>query len=91
MGGPATEVLVESLLQRGTAADVREAEAAIDGLAAVPTDKGAVLLELHILRLRALLARALGNQSGYEHMVNRYRARARELGFEGHMAIAATM
>jgi hypothetical protein len=91
MGGPATEVLVESLLQRGTAADVREAEAAIDGLAAVPTDKGAVLLELPILRLRALLARALGNQSGYEHMVNRYRTRARELGFEGHMAIAATM
>jgi class 3 adenylate cyclase len=91
MGGPATEVLVESLLQRGTAADAREAEAAIDGLAVVPTDKGAVLLELPILRLRALLARALGNQSGYEHMVNRYRARASDLGFEGHMAIAATM
>jgi hypothetical protein len=89
--GPATEVLVESLLLRGTARDVREAEAAIEGLATTPIDKGVVLLELPVLRLRALLAHALGNQGGYKHMVNRYRTRARELGFEGHIAVAATM
>ena len=41
--GPATTVLVESLLARGADGDLQAAQAAIDRLAAVPTDPGFVL------------------------------------------------
>ena len=51
--GEATRVLVESLLQRATSADLKEAQAAIDRLAAEPTDPGFVLFEVPLLRLRA--------------------------------------
>ena len=44
--GVATTVLVESLLLRGADGDIAEAQAAIDRLAAVPTDPGYVLHEL---------------------------------------------
>ena len=56
--GPATTVLVEALLRRGTYVDLREGQAAIDRLGAVPTDPGFVLHEVWLLRLHALLARA---------------------------------
>jgi hypothetical protein len=42
-GIPATGVLVETLLERGADDDVAEAEAAIERLAAAPTDEGLVL------------------------------------------------
>ena len=57
-GIPATGVLVEALLERGTENDVVEAEAAIERLAAAPADEGLVIREIWLLRLRALLARA---------------------------------
>jgi adenylate cyclase len=79
------------LLHRGTDGDLAEAGAAIDRLAAVQTDPGFVLHELPLLRLRALLARAHGNEAGYRDFADRYRTMANELGFEGHMVIAATM
>ena len=56
--GPATTVLVESLLRRGTDADVQEANGAVERLASVPTDPGFVLHDIWLLRLRALLAQA---------------------------------
>ena len=59
--GPATRVLAESLLRRGTEQDLQEAQTAIDRLAACPTDTRFVLYELPLLRLRALLARARGD------------------------------
>ncbi len=89
--GPAVTVLVECLLQRGADSDLSEAHAAVDRLAAVPTDPGFVFHELPLLRLRALLARARGDEAGYRQFADRYRTMANELGFEGHMAIAATM
>ncbi len=89
--GPAVTVLVESLLGRGTESDIAEAAAAIERLAAVPVDPGFVLHELPLLRLRALLARARGDDGGYRTLADRYRTMANELGFEGHMAIAAAM
>ena len=55
--GVATTVLVEALLERGAGGDLDEAQAAIDRLAAVPTEPGFVLHELPLLRLRALVAR----------------------------------
>jgi adenylate cyclase len=89
--GRATTVLVESLLARGTAADLREAHAAIERLAAVPVDPGFVLHELPLLRLRALLAQAHGDDAGYRDFRDRYRKMATDLEFEGHMATAEAM
>jgi adenylate cyclase len=89
--GPATAVLVDALLRRGSHTDVQEAQAAIDRLAAVPTDPGLVLHELPLLRLRALLAKAHGDEAGYCDYRDRYRAMARTLEFEGHMAWAEAM
>jgi len=89
--GEATRVLVEALLQRGTSADLKEAQAAIDRLAAEPTDPGFVLFELPLLRLRALLARAQGDGETYAQFRDRYRDMAKTLGFEGHIALAEAM
>jgi adenylate cyclase len=80
-----------SLLHRGSVPDLAEAQAAIDRLAAVPTDPGFILHELPLHRLRALMARAHGDEAGYIQFTDRYRKMANDLGFEGHMAIAATM
>ena len=57
---PVTGVLVKTLLDRGEANDVTEAEAAINRLAATPGDDGLAVRDIWLLRLRALLARARG-------------------------------
>ena len=89
--GSATSALVESLLRRGSDTDVQEAAAAIERLADVPTDPGFVLNEIPLLRMRALLAKAQGDETGYRDYRDRYRAMATDLGFEGHMAWAEAM
>jgi adenylate cyclase len=58
-------VLVEALLARGADGDLRQAQAAIDRLAEVPIEPGFVLNELPVVRLRALLARAHGDEADY--------------------------
>jgi class 3 adenylate cyclase len=90
-GVPATGVLVEALLDRGADGDVAEAEAAIERLAAAPADDGLVIRKIWLLRLRALLARAYGDDSAYRDYRDRYRAMARTLDFEGHIAWAEAM
>jgi hypothetical protein len=90
-GVPATAVLVETLLDRGADGDVAEAEAAITRLADEPADDGLVIREIWLLRLRGLLARALGDETGYGDYRDRYRKMATELGFEGHIAWAEAM
>jgi adenylate cyclase len=89
--GAATVALVESLLRRGSDTDLQEAAAAIERLAAVPTDPGFVLNEIPLLRLRALLAQALGDEEAYRDDRDRDRAMATSLAFEGHMKWAETM
>ena len=89
--GPVTGTLVESLLLRDTAGDIAEAQAAIDTLAELPSDPGFVLHELHLMRMRALLARARGDEDGYRDNRDRYRKMATDLGFEGHMQWAEAM
>ena len=84
-------VLVETLLERGADGDVAEAEAAIDRLAAAPADDGLVIREIWLLRLRALLARAHGDEAAYRDYRDRYRAMATSLGFEGHIEWAEAM
>lgn len=89
--GCATAVLVESLLRRGRVGDDAEAEAAIDRLAAVPTDPGFVVFEIPLLRLRARLARARGDEAAFRDFACRYRATAMLCGFEQDIAIANSM
>ena len=88
---PVTGVLVETLLDRGADPDVAEAESAIERLAAAPADEGLVMRDIWLLRLRALLARAHGDEVGYRDFVDRYRRMATDLGFEGHIAWARAM
>ena len=90
-GIPATGVLVETLLDRGAEGDVAEAEAAIERLAAAPAEEGLAMRDIWLLRLRALLARARGDDTAYRDYRDRYRAMATSLGFEGHMAWAEAM
>ncbi|WP_123023168.1 ATP-binding protein [Mycolicibacterium stellerae] len=85
--GRATAVLVDLLVRRGSAGDLREAQAVTDRLAAVPTDPGFVLHEFPLLRSRALLARAQSDDRSCRSFVERYRAKAAAAGFE---ALAAT-
>ena len=87
-GIPATGVLVETLLDRGAEGDVAEAEAAIERLAAAPADEGLAIRDIWLMRLRALLARARGDDVAYRDLVDRYRTMAKSLGFEGHIAWA---
>ncbi|MGO9158993.1 hypothetical protein [Mycobacterium sp.] len=90
-GIPTMGVLVETLLDRGADGDVAEAEAAIERLAAAPAEEGLAMRDIWLLRLRALLARAHGDAPAYAHFSDRYRHKARSLGFEGHIAWAEAM
>ncbi len=89
--GPATTVLVEALLSRNGDGDLRAARAAIERLAESPTDPGYVLHEVALLRLRALVAQADGDEDAYRRFAGRYRAIAESCEFEGHMAVASAM
>jgi adenylate cyclase len=89
--GSAVTALVELLLRRGADSDLAEADRAVERLAAVPVDPGFVLHELPLLRMRALLARAHGDEPTYLDYRDRYRSMANELGFEGHMAAAEAL
>jgi adenylate cyclase len=89
--GPATSALVEALLGRHAEGDVRAARAAIERLAAVPTDPGFMLHEVPLLRLRALVSRAEGDGQAERRFAARYLAAAESCGFDGHVAIATSM
>jgi class 3 adenylate cyclase len=90
-GIPATGVLVETLLNRGAEGDVAEAEAAIERLAAAPAEDGLVIRDVWLLRLRALLARARGDDVAYRGLACQHRTMAESLGLEGHIAWAEAM
>ena len=60
-------------------------------LASAPAEEGLVIREIWLLRLRALLARAHGDETAYRDYRDRYRAMATSLGFEGHMKWAEAM
>ena len=86
-----TGILVETLLERGAEGDLAEAHSAIDRLANLPATEGWAMREITLLRLHALLTRARGDDVAYRDLVNRYRAMAESLGFEGHIAWAEAM
>ncbi|MEB3031510.1 ATP-binding protein [[Mycobacterium] nativiensis] len=86
-----SRTLVEMLLDRGRDDDLKEAQETIERLAAAPLSADYVSRDLTLLRLRALLARARGDDAGYRDFAARYRAMAIHLDFEGHMALAEEM
>jgi class 3 adenylate cyclase/RecA/RadA recombinase len=86
-----TGVLVETLLERGAEGDLAEAQEAIARLANLPADEGSAVREITLLRLRALLTRAHGDDVAYRDLVCRYGAMAESLGFDGHIAWAEAM
>jgi class 3 adenylate cyclase len=88
--GRATEVLVQLLVRRGSVGDHDEAQAAIDRLAAVPTDPGFVLHEFPLLRSRALLALARGDENDYRNFLEQHGAKAAAAGFDALIATADT-
>lgn len=84
-------VLVQSLIARGDRDDLDHAQRVIDRFAALPTDPGFVLYDVQLMRLRALLARARGDEERYRECSDRYRELATAYRYEGHMALAARM
>jgi adenylate cyclase len=91
MRGAASAALVSALLSRGNDTDGDEAQVAIDRLAATPVEPGFVFNELSLLRMRALVAHARGDDTAYRDLVSRYRGMAMGLGLEGHIAMAEAM
>ena len=67
------------------------ARQAIDWLALVRPDQASAIRDVTLMRLRALLARAHGDDVGYRDLAGRYHAMAESRGFEGHAAWAAAM
>ena len=86
----ASGILIETLLKRGTDADVCESEAAIERLAQTVVDDVPVQ-DVWLLRMRALLASAHGDNTAYREYRDRYRDMAKTLGFEGHIEWAGAM
>jgi class 3 adenylate cyclase len=78
---PMTWWLVEKLLARSGEGDVTAAETAVDRLAVALPHAGGSFTESVVLRLRGLLARAHGDETGYRDYRDRYRDMARTLGF----------
>jgi predicted unusual protein kinase regulating ubiquinone biosynthesis (AarF/ABC1/UbiB family)/class 3 adenylate cyclase len=83
-------VLVDTLLARGKKGDIGEADRVIQRLAIGPGE-APLYREVWLLRLRALVARARGEEIRYRELAQRYRVLATSLGFEGHMAMAEAM
>jgi class 3 adenylate cyclase len=89
--GAAASVLVMSLLQRCAEGDLTRARAAIERLASTPIDDGSLIYELSLLRMRASLAKAEGDDGSYRQLVDRYRSRATSLSFHRHIHIANSL
>jgi class 3 adenylate cyclase len=84
-------VLVETLLERSAEEDLAEAQEGIDRLATLTVDRPSATVEITELRLRALLARARGDDLAFKDLASRYHEMAESLGFEGHTAWAGAM
>jgi hypothetical protein len=83
-------MLAEALLERGAEGDLVEAQEAIDRITQLRAEGGAIR-DILLLRLRALLAQARGDDVAFKDFASRYRAMAESLGFEGHITWAEAM
>ena len=89
--GRATTVYVTSLLTRAADGDVALARSAVNRMAECTGPSTIGFHELPLLRLRALVARREGDDAGHLRLADRYRVRARERGYAGHILIAVSM
>jgi adenylate cyclase len=88
----AVAALAESLLARGADADIDEADTQVQRLARAAQANGDMAIEvIWLLRSRALLARARGDEAAYRDFRDRYRDMATTIGYEGHMKWAEAM
>jgi class 3 adenylate cyclase len=83
--------LVETLLERATEGDLLQAQEIIDRLANLQPEQSWAMRDITLLQLRALLARARGDEVGHRDLALRYRTMAESLGFEGHLDSATAM
>jgi hypothetical protein len=86
-----TADFVETLLERGGDDDLAEAQTEIERLADAQRRDPSAVLDITLLRLQALMARARRDDVGYQDLVYRYRTMAKSLDFDGHIASAEAM
>jgi hypothetical protein len=84
-------ILVETLIARGLPGDLAEAQDAIDALTHVRASERWAIRDVILLRLRALMVRAHGDDLAYRDLVSRHRAIAESLGYQGHIEWAEAM
>jgi class 3 adenylate cyclase len=77
----ATGLLVQTLIERGEKDDLTEAEAEIDRMSSLRAEHDSALLEITVLGLGGLLARARGDMDAARDYFARYLAMTRSLGF----------
>jgi class 3 adenylate cyclase len=87
----ATGILVETLLDRAAEGDLAEALLAFEWLVNLAADDSSAIGEITVLRLRALLARAGGDDAAFRSWLIRYRDTAEAFGFDGHIDWAAAL
>ena len=87
----AAATFVETLLESGSDGDLLEAQQLIDLLSAFRPEHDSAMLDITLLRLRAHLSLVRGERDIYPDLVERYRATATSLGFEGHIAWAEAL
>jgi adenylate cyclase len=86
----ASPFLVTELLG-GTPDELHEAASEFDRLASVQVLRGYAIYEVTLLRLRALLAQARGDEVAHREFAAHYLKQAEELGFELHIAWAKAL
>ncbi|GFM16384.1 MULTISPECIES: adenylate/guanylate cyclase domain-containing protein [Mycobacteriaceae] len=84
-------VLAETLLDRRAEGDLLEARAAVDRLSHLAKEHDSVMVEIALLRIRVLSARAQGDTSTVAELAPCYLDRAESLGFEGHIDSARSI
>jgi hypothetical protein len=84
---PPTGMFVETLVARGGESDLQEAHTAVERLAAAPNHE-MVDREIFLLRARALLAGARGDEAAQRKLSRQHRAMAMKFGRLGQMATA---
>jgi adenylate cyclase len=87
----AVVALVEALLARGTVSDIADAEQALGLLDAGQDGTVWASRAVTALRLRALIARARGDEPTYRSLEDEHRQWSTELGFRGHLAWSRTL
>ncbi len=87
----ATDVLAEALLDIDATGNAAEVESVLERLATVTVLDGTVYRELVLLKSRALLAGARGDEAEYRDFAARYRDIATLHGFQGHIANAEAL